>query len=88
MVNEDLPSGESWHADLINRASKKTQKRPVILSKVTSNFADETRRFRNVAVRSYDSFLPQYADVSVSAAESLSISLLPELKAFQALIDG
>jgi hypothetical protein len=88
IVNEDLPSGESWHADLINRASKKTQKRPAILSKVTSNFADETRRFRNVAVRSYDSFLPQYADVSVSAAESLSINLLPELKAFQALIDG
>jgi hypothetical protein len=88
IMNEDLPIGESWHADLIKRVSKKTQKRPAILSKKTSDFADETRRFRNVAVRSYDSFLPQYADVSVCAAESLSVSLLPELNAFQALVDG
>jgi hypothetical protein len=88
LLNEDLPIGESWHSDLIKRASKKTLKRPAILSKTTSDFADETRRFRNVAVRSYDSFLPQYADVSVVAAESLSVSLLPELNSFQALVDG
>jgi hypothetical protein len=88
LLNEDLPIGESWHSDLIKRASKKTLKRPAILSKATSDFADETRRFRNVAVRSYDSFLPQYADVSVVAAESLSVSLLPELNTFQALVDS
>jgi hypothetical protein len=70
LLNEDLPIGESWHSDLIKRASKKTLKRPAILSKTTSDFADETRRFRNVA------------------AESLSVSLLPELTTFQALVDG
>jgi hypothetical protein len=88
LLNEDLPAGESWHADLIRRASRSTQKRPAILSKATSDFADETRRFRNIAVRSDDSFLPQYAELSVIAAENLSRHVLSELKAFQAIVDG
>jgi hypothetical protein len=88
LLNEDLPAGESWHADLIKRASRSTQKRPAILSKATSDFADETRRFRNIAVRSYDSFLPQYAEPSVIAAGNLSLHVLAELRAFQGVIDG
>lgn len=87
LLNEELPAGESWHADLIKRVSRDTQKRPAILSKATSDFADETRRFRNIAVRSYDSFLPQYADASVAAAENLSWSIGSELRAFQDAVD-
>jgi hypothetical protein len=88
LLDEDLPAGESWPADLIRRVSRSTQKRPAILSTAISDFADETRRFRNIAVRSYDSFLPQYADSAVVAAENLSLKVLSELKAIQSIVDG
>jgi hypothetical protein len=87
ILGEDMPIGERWQSDLIKRVSRNTQKHPAILSKGTSDFADETRRFRNVAVRNYDSFMPQHADASVSAAENWSSRLLPELMAFKAIID-
>jgi hypothetical protein len=88
LLHEDLPSGESWHSDLIKRVSRTTSKRPPILSKQSSDDADETRRFRNIAVRSYDSFLPQYAENAVKAAENLSQRVLLELKEFQTKVDG
>lgn len=87
ILNEDHPAGESWHSDLIRRASRDTAKRPAILDAETSSFADETRRFRNIAARSYDSFKPQNADAAVAAAEGLSHRILPELLKFQDLID-
>lgn len=87
ILNEDHPAGESWHSDLIRRASRDTAKRPAILDAETSSFADETRRFRNIAARSYDSFKPQNADAAVAAAEGLSQRILPELLKFQDLID-
>lgn len=87
ILNEDHPAGESWHSDLIRRASRDTAKRPAILDAETSSFADETRRFRNIAARSYDGFKPQNADAAVAAAEGLSQRILPELLKFQDLID-
>lgn len=79
-MKESTNMRQEWHLCIRCKQAIPRQK--------TFDFADKTRRFRHVAVRSYDSFLPQYADVSVSLAESLSDSLLPELIAFQALVDG
>lgn len=87
ILGEDLPSGDAWHSDLIKRVARTTGKRPAILGKVTSQFADETRRFRNVAIRSYDNFKPQNAAPSVVAAEALSQRILPELRRFQQVMD-
>jgi hypothetical protein len=42
----------------------------------------------HTSLRSYDSFLPQYADPAVIAAESLSHRILSELKAFQSIVDA
>ncbi len=89
ILNEDHPAGESWHSDLIRRVSRDTAKRPAILNAETSLFADETRSFRNIAARSYDSFKPQNANaaVAVAAAEALAQRILPELVKFQDIID-
>ena len=87
ILNEDHPAGESWHSDLIRRVSRVTAKRPAILDAETCSFADETRRFRNIAARSYDSFRPQNAKAAVAAAEALAQRMLPELLKFQDVID-
>lgn len=52
---EDAPSGNQWHADLIQRAGRTTDRRPAILPTDLVRAADRTRKFRHVAVRAYDS---------------------------------
>jgi hypothetical protein len=49
--------------------------------------ADETRRFRNLATRSYGTFDPAKAGSTVIAAKALSTGLLPTLLSFQDAAD-
>lgn len=58
LLGEARPSGDSWHADLIGRVGQAVAARPAILPPDLAAAADETRKFRNRAMRSYDSFEP------------------------------
>jgi hypothetical protein len=88
MLGEERPIGESWHADLIRRAStERSGQRPAILAPVIAAAADETRRFRAVASRAYDNFDPTRSRPAVVAARTVAAELLPTLSRFRDAID-
>ena len=58
---EEAPVDRQWHADLIQRARRAADNRPVILPAILAHAADRTRKFRHVAVRAYDNFDPDDA---------------------------
>ena len=87
LQQEAPPSGESWRADLVARAGRPVAARPAILPPVLSSAADETRRFRNRAVRSYDTFEPDRAAPAIDAAERLAEDLPAVITRFRSIID-
>ena len=90
ILGEEKPTGEQWHRDLIGRAARELRginARPPILSEDLAQAADETRRFRNLATRSYGSFDPAKAAPTVSAARQLSRRLTSALSKFRDAID-
>jgi hypothetical protein len=88
MLGEEKPVGASWHADLIRRAARDLPgHRPAILPPEAARAADETRRFRHVATRAYDSFDHVDAAKSVSAARVLSAALPVALRRFREAMD-
>jgi len=88
MRGEQRPTGDSWHMDLIRRAASATVARPAILTAETAKAADRTRRFRHVAVRTYDQFEPDDAAGAVRAAAHLAETLSDELARFKIITDG
>ena len=87
LVDEARPRGESWHADLIARASVPLGPRPAILPADLAAAADETRRFRNRATRTYDNFDPARITPTVEAAVVLATHLANAVAAFRQAID-
>ncbi len=87
LLGEERPTGEAWHSDLLRRAARRTPTRPPILSPEIFRVADKTRRFRHVAMKSYDLFDPREAGDAVAAAAALAERLLQDLAAFRAAID-
>ncbi len=88
MLGEERPVGGTWHADLIRRVARELPgSRPAILPPGLATAADETRRFRNVAVRGYDSFDPGEARKAVDAARMLAGELGEALLGFRAAMD-
>ncbi|HWT30853.1 MAG TPA: hypothetical protein VN240_07485 [Propylenella sp.] len=90
ILGEERPSGDQWHRDLISRAARAMpgdSGRPPILTEDLGGHADETRRFRNLATRSYGTFDPARARSTVIAAKTLSSNLLPALLSFQEVVD-
>jgi hypothetical protein len=83
--NEARPTGEFWHTDLIRRVAEKVGDRPAILSAEMLKAADRTRRFRYVAVRTYDFFDPDEAAEAIEAATVLARSLKDVLADYQEL---
>lgn len=81
------PTGGDWHADLIRRAASIVAGRPAILPEDAARAANETRRFRHVAMRSYGSFDAILAEPSVRAAEHLAVALPDAIAAFRRVID-
>lgn len=88
ILGEERPVGDSWHEDLIRRISREIQgKRPAIFDAETARFADETRRFRHIAAKSYNNFRPQEAVEAVAAAHALTARIVPAFIRFRAVID-
>ena len=88
LLGEALPTGESWHADLIQRVGVALTDRPAILPPDLAEAADETRQFRNRAVRSYDNFRPDRAKPAIEAAALLAAGLSSAISAFREVIDA
>jgi hypothetical protein len=88
ILGEERPTGDSWHDDLIRRASQaRPGLRPPILGKGMAARADETRKFRHLATRSYGRFRASEAKATVAAARALARGLIGELDRFRQLID-
>jgi hypothetical protein len=88
MMGEELPVGETWHADLIRRAAAPMPgSRPAILSQALAQAADETRPFRHIATHNYDNFRYEAAGPTIRAAALLAERLIEEVAAFKADID-
>jgi hypothetical protein len=87
LLQEARPSGESWHADLIGRAGRAVAARPPILPPELAAAADETRKFRDRAMRSYDTFEPVRAGPAIAAAELLAVALPQAIAQFRGVID-
>jgi hypothetical protein len=86
LLGEELPSGESWHADPIQRVAVTLPDRPAILPPELAKAADETHQFRNRAVRTYDDFTPDRASPAIQAAATLAAGLIVALTAFRQAI--
>lgn len=87
MLEEEKPSGESWHRDLICRVSNALENRPAILDSNLERAANETRSFRNLATRSYDTFSRERCDPAISAARDLVHGIPEAVSEFRRLVD-
>lgn len=88
ILGEELSSGDRWHADLIDRAAREIpNERPAIIPARTAKLAHDTRKFRHVAAKTYDSFEPTEAVNSVASATELASRIGADLASFKALID-
>lgn len=88
IVGEVPPAGESWHADLIKRlAIPLPGKRPALLTADLVKHADETRKFRHVAMKTYDDFDWLAAKRPVASGKALAAGISAALLAFKAILD-
>lgn len=88
VIGENPPVGDNSHSDLLRRVSLEVPySRPEIISQDFFEKADKVRRFRHVAVRSYDGFDPMECEDSVLAAKQLTEIMIDELNTFIDYID-
>ena len=90
ILGEQAPTGDDWHKKLIERLAKgngAAKARPALLSPAVRRDLDETRRFRNRAMRSYEDFEAPLAEPALQAAERLATSLTIDISNFKAAMD-
>ncbi|ETX13323.1 hypothetical protein OCH239_10800 [Roseivivax halodurans JCM 10272] len=87
IFDEEKPAGDSWHADLLARARKTVGARAAILDPEAFKHADETRRFRTVATRSYDDFQLAGAERAIGSARWLAEVFEDLIRDYQARVD-
>ncbi len=87
LLGEEHPQGPFWHRDLLRQVCRPVEGRGVLLPPDVCKHADETRGFRNVATRSYDSFEVAGADVAVGSAAVLAERLVDCLRDLRDQID-
>jgi hypothetical protein len=87
LLQEEPPTGNDWHADLIRRVSSAVAGRPALLIPELAKAATATRRFRHVAMRSYGPFDLELSRPAVLAAGVIVRDLQGAIAAFKAAID-
>lgn len=87
LLGEDVPQSHDWRADLIRRVSRPIEGRPAMIGAELARAANETRRFRHVGTRSYDSFDPDLAAPSARAAGAVARTLVEDMTAFRRAIE-
>ena len=87
LLGEDRPVGQYWHMDLLNQVGQPVEGRGAVFPHDVCEHAHNTRRFRNVATRSYERFDPPQATIAVASAKSLVERLDRCLRDFKLQID-
>jgi hypothetical protein len=88
VLGEPLPTGGETHADLIRRlALPVSGERPAALSAELAQALDVTRRFRHIAIHTYDAFRDEGALQAIHASKTVVRLLRPELEAFRARLN-
>lgn len=75
-IDQDLPSGEGWHIDLLRQMKTATGDRPAFLSAESFDQFDQLRRFRHFERNSYSSTLspeliPEKVELVLAAIPNL-----------------
>ncbi len=90
ILGEAAPTGEDWNKKLIERLAKangKSHPRPAVLSPQVAADLDETRRFRNRAMRNYGGFDAGRVGPTLEAAHRLTLSLAADVESFRTTVD-
>jgi hypothetical protein len=88
MIGEEKPTGANYHADLLRRVSREMPgNRPAIIDGELAAAADEARRFRHVARKSYDGFHVEGAASAIRAAGVIRDRIAPAIDAFRRRIE-
>jgi hypothetical protein len=88
LVDEEPPVGENWHADIVKRMSLPLEGlRPAFLTADLLPHVQQTRKFRHVAVQTYDDFNWNDAKASVESADIIARSIAPAFERFQVQLD-
>jgi hypothetical protein len=88
VLDEPVPTGPDSHADLMRRIHLTVPgDRPAIVSDELAAALDDTRKFRHVAMRSYDVFRVESALPAIASSKVVAKLLRQELEAFRAFLD-
>jgi hypothetical protein len=88
MMGEEKPTGANYHADLLRRVSREIPgDRPAIIDGPLAAAADEARRFRHVARKSYDGFHVEGAVSAIRAAGLIRDRIKSAISAFRRKIE-
>lgn len=88
LLEEPLPTGPNSHAALLSRVGRPIAgARPAILDGDMLAHAETLRRFRHVAMHSYDDFDPRRATIPVEAAAAVVTGIDVAIARFRAAVD-
>jgi len=89
MIGEEKPAGANYHADLLRRVSRDIpDSRPAVIDGELAEAADEARRFRHVARKSYDGFHVERAASAVKAAALIRDRVAMAIGVFRSKIES
>ncbi len=89
ILDEDIPTGEGWHTQLLMQMQDADRLRPALISEGDMAFLDELRRFRHLVRNVYAfNLLPDRVKPLVDLVTSDWPRLRAELKAFEAYLVG
>jgi ribonuclease HepT-like protein len=88
LVGEEPPTGDNWHADIVKRMGLPLEGlRPAFLGPDLIAHVQQTRKFRHVAVHTYDDFSWRHARDAVDSAAIVAGSIRSALESFQRELD-
>jgi hypothetical protein len=89
ILGEEKPTGANYHADLLRRVSREISgSRPAIINGELAEAADEARRFRHVARKSYDGFHLEGAASAIKSAGLIGERITAAIAAFRDRIEN